>query len=1055
MRRTPWAGLAWSALRYRGGQAVALFVLSVLAVAACAFGPLYERAVENAQLRLSLDQVPPSARGLTLTGVGVLGTLDVYAPSGRLANFYGAPVNSVEIPVTYAVHGRDLAGVVVSRTAQCGHLPLADGHCPQAPFEVAASVAGARALGWSIGTRITVNAGPAGAARVAHPLSIVGLYGAIDPGDEYWFGNRYSAGGAPQEIHSASVEAYSADALFARDGFQQDLQQALPGSRSPKFVDLSESVRTETDLALRDDRLALQDLGTLRTGLAALIAADQGVNPDVRVQTNINVLLDEVDRGRRQARTVIPAFAAELALLVVVTLGIVVVAAADQRRPELALARLRGYTTSRSAWQVGRELAGLVAAGVLPGVLLAWWACSLVGHWWLSGRGVPQLRWPVLAAAGAVLAAELAIITVVSVRAASRTVQDLLRRVPPRWSRRGVGAAEAGVAAAAIGGVLVVLSGDKNNALAVLTPGLLALLVGLLVSRMLGYSAQVIGRRAVWRGRLGIGLAAVQIARRPGARRVVTSLCVAVALLVSAADGWSVSARNRAVRADVQTGAAVVLSAHADSVVQLRAAVSAADSSGRYATPVVVQQPSNGDPVFAVDPAAWTSIAAWGWPHDRPAAALVAKLTPVLPPPVIVTGGAYRLRLANVTVTRTRAPGSPLTGGALNLLLSLHAHDGQPLSVTVGPLPASGPNTASASVTVSGPLPCSAGCSLNQISLLRSPTDTDMVDVSAEIAELDAGTPGKPRPVDLGAATQWGEASAESASVTGPSQVISMDTAGTSLRITATNSGAPATLQHLDIPLAIPALSAGAIAASTTARGDLSANGIDGSSAAYQPVGAIPLVPGARGAALLVDLDIAAKVATSGLAGSAAQVWLANNNPTREHTLIAALAAHGVTVSGRDSTAQHRRALARSAPAWAMQLALISTLLTALIAALVILITAATSARGRAYDLSALQLSGLRHRVLRRANLIEQLGTITAAVLAGGLTGLLGAHLAFSALPIFLADAAVPAVLRPTPWVTVGIAALSVSIVLALVGVVTVVDLLRRSGPGRLRDSAQ
>ncbi len=54
-------GVTGHALQHRSGQAVALFVLSLLGVAACAFGPLYERAVEGAQLKTTLARSATSS----------------------------------------------------------------------------------------------------------------------------------------------------------------------------------------------------------------------------------------------------------------------------------------------------------------------------------------------------------------------------------------------------------------------------------------------------------------------------------------------------------------------------------------------------------------------------------------------------------------------------------------------------------------------------------------------------------------------------------------------------------------------------------------------------------------------------------------------------------------------------------------------------------------------------------------------------------------------------------------------------------------------------------
>nr|MDQ2839063.1 hypothetical protein [Actinomycetota bacterium] len=60
--------LALQALRYRFGQSVVLGLLSITAVAACAAGPMYERAVEQAAVRSQLAHVGTADRGVTIQG---------------------------------------------------------------------------------------------------------------------------------------------------------------------------------------------------------------------------------------------------------------------------------------------------------------------------------------------------------------------------------------------------------------------------------------------------------------------------------------------------------------------------------------------------------------------------------------------------------------------------------------------------------------------------------------------------------------------------------------------------------------------------------------------------------------------------------------------------------------------------------------------------------------------------------------------------------------------------------------------------------------------------
>ncbi len=280
-----------------------------------------------------------------------------------------------------------------------------------------------------------------------------------------------------------------------------------------------------------------------------------------------------------------------------------------------------------------------------------------------------------------------------------------------------------------------------------------------------------------------------------------------------------------------------------------------------------------------------------------------------------------------------------------------------------------------------------------------------------------------------------------------------MDSVRGSLTLSGQNSGALATVQHLAAPIALPAVVAGAVPDDRDDRGYLSDNGIDGIATPYKPIGTLPLLPGAGGPAFLVDLDTAAALATGGLGDSTAAVWLAADDPARERTLSAALAQHGVSVVSRDTAARHRATLAATAPAWAMQFALVTALLAVVIAAVVIVIAASTSRRTRRYDMSALELVGVGRRTLRRALLVEQAVVTIVGVAVGTAVGVIGAHLALPSVPMFLVDADQPVVLRPVVWGSVALAAVLALVALSVISTLVGLQMLRQVAPDRLRES--
>lgn len=1038
MTRAVRGGLSVRALRFHAGQMSALFVLSMVAVVAGTFGPLYGRAVEAAELRATLQQSSIDAEGLSITAGEGAPSADGLVPSGQLATFYGRPVTSARLPISAVAGATPIETSLVHRDGMCQHLRIVTGHCPSSPGEVIASTSSARVLGIAVGTFMTVNTAGVDNIDVRRQqprvkLQVVGLYLPFDAHDGYWFDRQYSSTAGINSVLAEGTEHTSADALFAPQGFERSL--GLP-------ADAVDTVVYEADVPLSINRVGLDDIAGLRHGIADLTATVRASSSGANVVTSLPALLDEADHGRHQARIVVPAFAAELALLLLVVVGIATVAAADRRQTEFGLARMRGRSRSRAAALFTRQVGGLLLAGVVPGVVLGWLACALACRWWLAGRANPELRWPVLVAVLAIAAVEVLVVAVVARRVAGRPVQDLLRRVPRRVSVRGVTALEAGICAAAIGGTVVVLSDDQRNVLAVLTPGLIALALGLVLSRVVDGTARAAGRRALWRGRLGLGLAGLQAARRPGMRRVVALVCVATALVVSAADQWRVASRNRSARASVQVGAPVVLTAQASSADTLRAAVHAADPTGTYAMPVVLQQPPSAPPVLAVEPAEFGRMAGWGWPADRPSDALLSRLDPARPAPPTFTGTEVQLRLAAVAVRREGHRRAPVY---LMLRYRL-AGKGQDQIVRLGPLPE---NRHPADVTLRGQVACNSGCRLTEISLLPDSSETDTITLDATIAGMLAGTGGVTRRVAIGKASAWTSTTEQTPTPSGELAHIGVSDVAGGMRLTAVNGGQPATLQHLSIPVVLPALHTAGIPLTPDESGYLLDSNIDGLIASYRPVGSISVLPGEAGPGLLVDLDVAALAATPTLSSSTPQIWLGRDDPARERALVATLAAHGVHVLGRDSVAAHRAALAASAPAWAMQVALVSALFAVLIGALVILVTASTSRRERRYDAEALRLVGVGPATLARAAALEQVVAVIAACLIGVGAGLFSARLALPSVPFFVSDSPVPPIRLPNAWGTVTLVGALTLGVLSVTAAIIGAAQIRRVGADR------
>ena len=100
----------------------------------------------------------------------------------------------------------------------------------------------------------------------------------------------------------------------------------------------------------------------------------------ILVETDLPGLAERVATGSEQGRTTVVVLIVQLLVLVAVVLWMVLVAATDDRRAELALARLRGRGRRGAAAYLLSELVPLTLAGVVVGILAAPLAMALVAR---------------------------------------------------------------------------------------------------------------------------------------------------------------------------------------------------------------------------------------------------------------------------------------------------------------------------------------------------------------------------------------------------------------------------------------------------------------------------------------------------------------------------------------------------------------------------------------------------------------------------------------------------------------------------------------------------
>jgi hypothetical protein len=498
--------LLWGAVAARLGESLALLLLAVLAIAAGVATPLYADAADRRAIEAELAAATPVERAITLQTPVFEGHTELVLQ--QLQARARAVLHQPTLTEVTGAWADGIAGVpLVARSEVCAHLSF-DGECANDAGEVLAATG-------PIGRTIT---------QGQLTLRVVGVYrpegAARDP---YWAG-RAALTPLPRRATNPLFTPIStfADPELTSAQATYDLV-AGPGSLTPQSL----------------SSLAAQ----LRTG------PDFGIQ--VQSQVGLRSLVERIGRARAELAASLPLGAVESLLLCWFVLLLTITYGTVRRRAESGLAALRG-APGRYRWMLvlGPAVAVLLLAAPL-GLGLGWLVALLAG-------GTGSLTPLALASGAATLLAVLVTSAIAAWRAQKVTLLDALRQVPSR-SPRGVMLTEAVVVVVALAGVIQALV-QRGSGLALIAPIGAAVVTGLLVARLVRYAASVSGSALLARGRLGPGLAALQLARRPGADRLVALMVVTVALAGHAVSAWDASLVRAQREAVAELGAARVLS---------------------------------------------------------------------------------------------------------------------------------------------------------------------------------------------------------------------------------------------------------------------------------------------------------------------------------------------------------------------------------------------------------------------------------------------------------------------------------------------------------------
>lgn len=1037
----------WAAIRYRRAQAVVLVLLSALIATCAVFAPLYQRALEQSLLRTSISSASVADTALVVrSGRGTANPTFVSADlsgnvPGSVRVLYGDPVGQMSDSITIVPRDglKPSPGDLVARDDVCAHLRITTGACPKAVGEILVSAKDLAAWNWPLGKTFTTSVPSISQTqRPTAELKVVGAYEVV-PDETYWL--RTQLDGKSGTLIDVGMEQVPAidDFVTSESTFTRDWSVAQASLTFPLQRDLF----TLGNLQQISDVLAAKD---------GARAAGQGIDGAL-VETQLPTIIDGIRVGQHQLRVIVPLLMAQLGLLAAAILLLVAQAAVEQRRPEVALARLRGRSREGAGRIVMGELAATVAIGLPIGFLLALLLTTLV-RWFLLPDGVPfEVPWysvVALAAAGVVCAVAIWL----AARPVQRlTVSALLRRVS-RERTRAFGVVDILAVALAAFGLIGLATGSLEGPLALVTPTLVALAAGLVASRLAIPVAGASGRANLRRGRIGPALTAFGLERRPTLRKVVTVVSVAVALTVFAANALVVGDRNWAARAQVQTGAPAVIDTDSRNPTSLLATVRGIDPTGTAASPVAIvrRTDAKSTATLAVVTKDFeeTSFAPPGEPY-RLGALAPPDVAPVQLEGTKVTGRlAWDLSIPGDEATRRPTdqsgnPTAPTIGPGSEepneLRISVTTPQGLRLTRLIAQIPLRGKGSAE----LDGLLLCPEGCRLDGLEFRK--TDQQVSQVSGRVSITGLGIDGKS--LDLAAPSQWNPFVAPPTSTADTLKQVPGGTDTLALELNST--GFALELSHADVPSVLPGLLAGPIPPGGTAQG-FDAIGINGTPMAVAVQQTVDTLPVLGGQGVLVDYETLARLGGRLPDAGTLSVWVAD--PARADAVAKRLQAQGVGVLARHSTAAAKDRLDESASAWGLRLAAFTGGMGVLLAALVVLVMTVTGWRVVARDLAALHMSGVPLKELRRSLVREQVVLVLVGTVVGVVCGAVSAIVAMPLVPLFDSAAdPVPALeLAPATFAVVG-SAVGAGLVLVIVGWLSAVGAGRRITLRRIRES--
>jgi putative ABC transport system permease protein len=962
-------------LRARRFQAVLLTLLASIAFGTAFAVPAFLAAVDRSVIANELAHAPKDDRLVDAATSVSDGTPEGGAPDSQFPTTAPGALQQPSLDVVYAqetdvlIVGKAIyrAPRLQFRQDMCGHVTMASGRCPVGSAEVIIDTTLARDDSLSVGDTISIayaaiNPGPPPA--IEHdsdfaPLvvNIVGVYRPRDPTEAFW-------GDQP---------------IFAAD--------ATRGTDAPIFTPtttfnaLAHASETQSaDGILKPSALRPDQLGVLRSQIAT--AVRRGGANNVTVTSLIPNLLNRIDADRSSAREVVDILAAPLLGLGWLAVFLATANAMSNRREEVGVVLMRGLRFTRR-WSFGAGEAVLAVLVAIPlGVVLAEVAVRLAVRFLLPGHagyppiGPGALPYVVITFAGCIVA-----IVAATRRTLASSATELLRGVPPRSARWRTAVVDVVVVILAAVSTDQMLSDSGRLAgIDLIAPALVIAGVAVVAARLITPLASVAGRYGLRRGGrgLGLGIGAMQIARRPGASRLFVLTVITAGLVTYAAAGANVAGDARASRAGLELGSASVASVAPVTHLQLLQAVRKADPGGKAAMAVAeVLQPEKQDPpILAVDSSRLAAVA--NWPAGTISAArAVGLLNPRTGPSMAFTGGTLSME-----VTAKAFSGQTLTPSVAMLV---EGSDGSTRQVYFNR-----PDPSKPIFTVNvGGSGCRTGCRIAGLDITQP--DFPGGQMTVTMHQLHVVEPVPSIITAFMSPTAWrGVPNATS------DRAPTVASVGGNLAATADQN-----TNSFDLQLEPADSSDPAPALATAQFGDQDEGSIGFASAkvSMHDAAVLPALPGLGPDGIMVDLqNLDRVVPTNGDDAVHPQVWLAADAPAN---ILTRLKSAGLEVLGVQRAAPIEAVYDGQGPAVGADFGLLAMIGIGLMTIGVSILTAAVDRARRGVELRTLRVQGVSAGSVRSAVRFAQLGLTVLGLIVGLAAGLISWRLTGTKIPIF------------------------------------------------------